>query len=134
MRENTPECAKSLLLAQKSSDVRLEKLEKVVKHHGQKPSVESGHKFEKKLHEEWHDFNLKVLQHLQNIASLDISMGKDEIETVMSLNKERNKFLVSGDSFGWDVTLCYVEEPLTARTSRRSIEPRRKVQLEKTNI
>ena len=34
-REKTPEWAKSLLPAQKSSDVRLEKLEKVIKHHGQ---------------------------------------------------------------------------------------------------
>ena len=40
------------LLAQKSSDVRPEKQEKVVKHHGQKSSNESGHKFKKKLYEE----------------------------------------------------------------------------------
>ena len=38
MRENTPDWAKSLVLAQKASDVRLEKLEKVVKHHGQSPT------------------------------------------------------------------------------------------------
>ena len=59
MRENTPEWAKSLLLAQKASDVRLEKLEKVVKHHVQKSTDDSlsGHKFEKKLYEEQHDFN-----------------------------------------------------------------------------
>ena len=112
-KENTPEWAKSLLLAQKASDVRLEKLEKVV-HHGQKPSDESlsGHKFEKKLYEEQHDFSLKVLWHLQNVASLDSSVGKDEIEAGMSLIKERNKFLVSADSFGWDVALCYAKEPL----------------------
>ena len=85
VRENAPEWAKSSLLAQKTSDVRLEKLEKVVKHHGQKPSDESGHKFEKKLYEEQHDFNLKVLQRLQNVASLDSSMGRDEIEAGMSL-------------------------------------------------
>ena len=52
-RENTPEWAKSLLLAQKASDVRLEKLEKVVKHHGQKSTDDSlsGYKLEKKLYE-----------------------------------------------------------------------------------
>ena len=81
-RENSPEWAKSLVLAQKASDVRLEKLEKVVKHHGQKSTDDSlsGHKFEKKLYEEQHDFNLKVLRHLQNVASLDSSVGRDEIE------------------------------------------------------
>ena len=89
-RENTPEWAKSLLLAQKASDVRLEKLEKVVKHHGQKSTDDSlsGHTFEKKLYEEQHDFNLKVLSNLQNVASLDSSMGRDEIEAGMSLIKE----------------------------------------------
>ena len=50
------------------------------------------HKFEKKLYEEQHNFNLKVLQHLQNVASLESSKGKDEIEAGMSLIKERNKF------------------------------------------
>ena len=30
----------------------------------------------------------------------------------MSLIKEQNKFLVSADSFGWDVALCYAKEPL----------------------
>ena len=62
MSENTPEWVKSLLLTQKTSDVRLEKLEKVVKHLGQKSSNDSlsSHKF-KKLYEEQHDFNLKVL-------------------------------------------------------------------------
>ena len=106
--------AKSLLLAQKASDVRLEKLEKVVKHHGQKSidDLLSGHKFEKKLYEEQHDFNLKVLRHLQNVALLDSSVGRDEIEAGMSLIKERNKFLVLADSFGWDVTLCYAKELL----------------------
>ena len=39
-------------------------------------------------------------------------MGKDEIEAGMSLIKERNKFIVLADSFGWDVALCYTEEPL----------------------
>ena len=112
--ENTPEWAKSLLLAQKASDVRLEKLEKVLKHHGQKSTEDSlsGHKFEKKLYEEQHDFNLKVLRHLQNVASLDSSMGRDEIEAGMSLIKERNKFLILADSFGWDVALCYAKELL----------------------
>ena len=111
-REYTPEWAKSLLLAQKSSDVRLEKLEKVVKLHGQKPCDESGHKFDKKLYDKQHDFNLKVLQHWQNVVSLDSSVGKDEIEARMSLIKERNKLLVLADSFGWDVTLCYAKELL----------------------
>ena len=46
-REKTPKWAKSLLFAQKSSDVRLEKLEKVIKYHCQNPSNESGHEFEK---------------------------------------------------------------------------------------
>ena len=69
-RENTPKWAKYLLLAQKASDVRLEKLGKVVKRHGQKSTDDSlsGHKFEKKLYEEQHDFNLKVLRHLQNVC------------------------------------------------------------------
>ena len=70
-------------------------------------------KFEKKLYEEQHDFNLKVLRHLQNVASLDSSVVKDEIEAGMSLIKERNKFLVLADSSGWDVALCYAKEPLT---------------------
>ena len=56
------EWVKSLLLTQKSSDVRLEKLEKVIKH-VQKPSDDSGHKFQKKLYEEQHEFSLKVLHH-----------------------------------------------------------------------
>ena len=30
----------------------------------------------------------------------------------MSLIKEQNKLLVSFNSFGWDVALCYAEEPL----------------------
>ena len=113
-RENTPEWAKSLLLAQKASDVRLEKLEKVVKHHGQKSTNDSlsGHKFKKKLYEEQHDFNLKVLRHLQNVASLDSSVGRDDIEAGMSLINEQNKFLVLADSFGWDVALCYAKELL----------------------
>ena len=114
MSENTPEWVKSLLLAQKASDVRLEKLEKVVKHLGQKSSDDSlsSHKFEKKLYEEQHDFNLKVLRHLQSVASLDSSVGKDQIEAGMSLIKERNTFLVSADSFGWNVVLRYAKDPL----------------------
>ena len=70
------------------------------------------YKFEKKLYEEQHDFNLKVLRHLQNVASLDSSVGRDEIEAGMSLIKERNKFLILADPFGWDVALCYAKEPL----------------------
>ena len=83
-----------------------------MKHHSQKPSDELGHKFEKKLYEEQHDFNLKVLQHLQNVALFDSSVGNDEIEAGMSLIKGRNNFLVLADSFGWDVALCYAKEPL----------------------
>ena len=81
MRENTPDWAKSLVLAQKASGVRLEKLEKVVKHHGQRSTDDSlsGHKFEK-LYEEQHDFNLKVLRHLQNVASLDSSVEEKKEE------------------------------------------------------
>ena len=67
-REKVPELAESLLLPQKSSDVKSEKLEKVVKRHSQKPGNESGHKFEKKLYKEQHDFNLKAPHHLQNVA------------------------------------------------------------------
>ena len=138
MRENTPEWAKSLLLAQKASDVRLEKLEKVLKHHGQKSTDDSlsGHKFKKKLYEEQYDFNLKVLRHLQNVASLDSSRGRDEIEAGMSLIKERNKFLVLADSFGWDVALCYAKEPLAedSEDERKFVEPRKKEKLEGTNI
>ena len=65
------------------------------------------------MYEEQHDFNLKVLWHLQNVASLDSSVGRDEIESSTFLIKERNKFLVLADSFGWDVALCYAKEPLT---------------------
>ena len=86
-RENTPEWAKSLLLAQKASDVKLEKLEKVVKHHGQK-STDDSLLVREEVYEEQHNFNLKVLRHLQNVASLDSSMGRDEIEADMSLIKE----------------------------------------------
>ena len=87
--ENTPEWIKSLIFAQKASDVRLEKPEKAVKHLGQTSSDDSlsSHKFEKKLYEEHHDFNLKVLRHLQNVALLDSSVGKDEIKAGMSLIK-----------------------------------------------
>ena len=85
------EWAKSLLLAQKASYGRLEKLEKVVEHQGQKSTDDSlsGQKFEKKLYE-------KVLRHLQNVASFDSSVpvGRDEIEAGLSLIKERDKFLV----------------------------------------
>ena len=59
----------------------------MVKHHGQKSSDESGHKIQKKLCEEQHNFNLKVLQHSQNVASLENSMGKDNIEAGMLLIK-----------------------------------------------
>ena len=85
------------------------------KYHGQRSAEDSlsGHKFEKKLYEEQHDFNLKVLRHLQNVASLDSSMGRDEIEAGMSLIKAWNKFLILADAFGWDVALCYAKEPLT---------------------
>ena len=55
---------------------------------------------------------MKVLRHLQNVASLDSSVGRDEIEAGMSLIKERNKFLVLADSFGCDIALCYAKEPL----------------------
>ena len=130
-RENTPQWAKSLLLAQKASDVRLEKLKKVAKNHRQKPSDESlsGHKFEKKLYEEQHDFNLKVLRHLQNVASLDSSVGIDEIEagTCMFLIKERNKFLVLADSFEWDIALCYTGELLAedSENERNILRPKK---------
>ena len=134
-RENTPEWAKSLLLAQKASDVRLEK---VIKHHGQKSTNDSlsGHKFKKKFYEEQHDFNLKVLGHLQNLASLDSVVGKDEIEAGMSLIKERNKFLVLADSCGWDVALCYAKEPLAedSEDERKIRRAKIKVKLEGTNI
>ena len=49
------------------------------------------------MYEEQHDFNLKVLK----------------IQAGMSLIKERNKFLVLADSFGWDVALCCAKELLT---------------------
>ena len=55
---------------------------------------------------------MKVLRHLQNVASLDSSMGRDEIEAGMSLIKARNKFLILPDAFGWDVALCCAKEPL----------------------
>ena len=93
-REKTLKRAKSLLLAQKSPDVGLKKLEKVVQHHGRKPSDESGHKFEKKLYEEQHNFNLTVLHHLQTVAWLENRAGNVDIEAGMSLIKEWNKFLV----------------------------------------
>ena len=88
-----------------------EKLKKVIKHHGQKPSDESGHKFEKKLYEEQHHFSLKIL-HLQNVASLEDSIGKVDIKAGMSLIKEQKKFLVLANSFEWNVALCYPKEPL----------------------
>ena len=80
----------------KDSDGRLEKLEKVVEHQGQKSTDDSlsGHKFEKKLSEEQHDFSLKVLRHLPNVASFDSSVpvGRDKIETGMSLIKNKISF------------------------------------------
>ena len=94
---------------------KLEKLEKVVEHQGQKSTNDSlsGHKSEKKLYGEQHDFSLKVLRHLQNVALFDSSVpvGRDKIEAGMSL-RERDKFLVLADSFGWDVVLCDAKEPL----------------------
>ena len=125
--EKTPEWAKSLLLSQKSS-VRLGKLEKVVKHHGQKPSDDS--RISEKLFEGEQDFSLKVLHHLQNVASLKSSVRKVNIEAGMSLIKERNKFLVLADSFEWDVALCYAKEPLAEdsedeRRIRRAIKERK---------
>ena len=64
----------------------------MVEHQGRKSTDDSlsGHKFEKKLYEEQHDFNLKVLRHLQNVASFDSSVpvGRDKIEAGMSLIKE----------------------------------------------
>ena len=87
----------------------LEKLKKFVKHHGQKPSDESGHKFEKMLDEEQHNFNLKVLHHLQNVASLENSIGKIDTNAGMSLIKEQYKFLILVDSSGLDVALCYAK-------------------------
>ena len=64
------------------------------------------------MYEEQHDFNLKVLRHLQNVALLDSSVGRDEIEAGMSLIEERNKLLVLDDSFEWDIVLCYTKQLL----------------------
>ena len=88
------------------------------------------------MYEEQHDFVLKVLQHLQKVALLDSSMGRDEIEVGMSLTKERNKFLVSADSFG-GMSLCVTLRSCSLRTvrmSERSVEARKKVKLEGTNV
>ena len=54
------------------------------------------------FYEEQHDFNLKVLRHLQNVASFgsSVPVGRDKIEAAMSLIKERDTFLVLADSFG----------------------------------
>ena len=108
------EWAISLLLAQKASDGRLKKLEKAVEHQGQKSTDDSlsGHKFEKKFYEEQHDFNLKVLRHLQNVASFgsNVPVGRDKIEAGLSLIKERDTFLVLVDSFGWNGALCYTKQ------------------------
>ena len=119
-REKTPKWAKSLQLAQKSFDVGLERLEKVIEHHGQKPRDESGHKLEEKLYEELQDFNLKVQHHLQNVASLENSNGKVDIKAGMSLTKSRNKFSVLADSFEWYVALCYAKDPLAEDSKNES--------------
>ena len=63
------------------------------------------------MYQEQHDLNLKVLHHLQNVALLENNAGNMDIEAGMSLIKERNKFLVSADSFGWDVALSHAKEP-----------------------
>ena len=51
-------------------------------------------KFEKKLYDEKHHFNLNVLHHFQNVALSENSVGKVNIKAGMSLIKERKKFLV----------------------------------------
>ena len=136
---NEREWAKSLLLALKASDGRLEKLEKVVEHQGQKSTDDSrsAYKFEKKLYEEQHDLSLKVLRHLQNVSSFDsnVPVGRDKIEAGMSLIKERDKFSVLADSSGWDVALCYANEPLTEDSEDERKNCRvKKVKLEGTNV
>ena len=49
----------------------------------------------------------------KNVASLENSVGKDDIEAGMSHIKERNSFLVLADSFEWDIALCYAKEQLS---------------------
>ena len=66
----------------------------------------------KKLHDKQHNFSLKVLHQLQNGALLENSICKVDIEAILSLIKERNKFFVSANSFEWVIALCYIEEPL----------------------
>ena len=92
--------------------MRLEKLENVNRYHGQKSNHETGHRLDKKLYEEQHEFNLKVLCHFENVSSLEGNNGKADIKTCMSLIKEWNKFLVLANSFGKDVALNYSKEPL----------------------
>ena len=88
--EKTSEWATSLLLAQKSGDASLEKLENVIKNHGQKSNNKTGQKCDKKQYEEQHEFNLKVFHHLENVASLESNVGKASIRAGMSLIKEAN--------------------------------------------
>ena len=67
------------------------------------------------------------------LLRLENSIGKVDIEAGMSLIKERNKFLVSADSSGWHVALCYAKEPL-AEDSKDERRAKRNVKLEGMNI